>query len=40
VGQVYVRAMSVRADELTIRLETRSGEGEPIMRTLTWARVG
>jgi len=40
VGQVYVRAMSVLGNELTIRLETRSGEGEPIVRTLTWARVG
>jgi hypothetical protein len=40
VGQLYVRSMSVRGDELIIRLETRSAEGEPIVRTLTWARVG
>jgi hypothetical protein len=40
VGQVFTRAMSVAGDELAIRLETASLEGEPILRTLRWKRVG
>lgn len=40
VGQVFVRTMSVAGDELTIRLDTTTSEGEPIRRTLRWRRVG
>lgn len=40
VGQTFTRHMSVAADKLTIRLETASTTGEPIIRTLCWKRVG
>ena len=40
VGQVFTRMMSVDGDELTIRLETASLGGEPVVRTLRWKRVG
>lgn len=40
VGQVFTRMMSVVGDELTIRLETASISGEPVIRTLRWKRVG
>jgi hypothetical protein len=40
VGMVLTRAMTVDGDELTIRLETATTDGEPITRTLRWRRVG
>ena len=40
VGQVLRREMQVDGDELTIRLETTSFDGEPVIRTLKWKRVG
>ena len=40
VGQVLRREMQVGGGELTIRLETTSFEGEPVIRTLKWKRVG
>jgi len=40
VGQTFTRHMSVTGDELTIRLETASTTGEPIIRTLRWKRAG
>jgi len=40
VGQTFTRAMSVDDDVLTIRLETTSTTGEPIVRTLRWKRIG
>ncbi|MGA7725941.1 MAG: lipocalin-like domain-containing protein [Opitutaceae bacterium] len=40
VGHVFTRNMSVVGDELTIRLETAAFDGEPIVRTLKWKRVG
>jgi hypothetical protein len=40
VGQVYTRSVSVAGDELTIRLETVTAGGEPVVRTLRWRRVG
>jgi hypothetical protein len=40
VGQVFNRGMSVVGDELTIRLETATPAGEPVVRTLRWKRVG
>lgn len=40
VGQLFVRMMSVEGDNLTIRLETATPGGEPILRTLRWKRVG
>ncbi len=40
VGLVLTRRMTVVGDELTIRLETATLEGEPVTRTLRWRRVG
>jgi hypothetical protein len=40
VGQVFTRTMGVVGDELTIRLETASIGGEPVVRTLRWKRIG
>jgi hypothetical protein len=40
VGSVLVRAMEVRGDILTIRLQTTSADGVGVTRTLTWDRVG
>jgi hypothetical protein len=40
VGQVYIRNMRVVDDRLTLRLETVSAAGEPIVRTLKWKRAG
>jgi hypothetical protein len=40
VGAVLTRAMSVEGDKLVIRLQTTSLDGAPVMRTLTWRRVG
>lgn len=40
VGQSFTRQMSVAGDELTIRLETATSTGEPVIRTLRWKRVG
>jgi hypothetical protein len=40
VGQVFTRMMSVVGDELTIRLETATSGGEPVVRTLRWRRAG
>jgi hypothetical protein len=40
VGQVFVRAMSVAGDELTIRLDTLATSGEAVVRTLRWRRAG
>ncbi|HVC28068.1 MAG TPA: lipocalin-like domain-containing protein [Gammaproteobacteria bacterium] len=39
VGQVLTRGMSVTGDELLIRVDTASADGEPIVRTLRWKRV-
>jgi hypothetical protein len=38
VGKVVTREMLVDGDRLTIQLETTSASGEPVVRTLTWAR--
>lgn len=40
VGQVLTREMHVAGDELTIRLETTTAMGEPVVRTLRWNRIG
>ena len=40
VGQIFHRGMTVEGDALTIRLETATTSGEPIVRTLRWKRVG
>ena len=40
VGLVLTRRMTVVGDELTIRLDTATLEGEPVTRTLRWKRVG
>lgn len=40
VGMVLTRQMEVAGDSLTIRLDTRSADGTPVTRTLTWERVG
>lgn len=40
VGMVVTRGMVVDGDRLTIRLDTTSAEGVPVVRTLVWRRVG
>ena len=40
VGAVLTRGMSVVGDKLVIRLQTTSVDGVPVIRTLTWRRVG
>jgi hypothetical protein len=40
VGQVFIRMISVAGDKLTLRLETATAGGEPVIRTLQWKRVG
>ena len=40
VGQILTRGMNVIDNELVIRLETATADGEPILRTLRWKRVG
>ena len=40
VGAVLTRAMDVRGDTLTIRLETSAADGTAVIRTLIWQRVG
>lgn len=40
VGQVLTRTITVVADDLTIALDTTTADGEPVTRTLKWARVG
>ena len=40
VGHTVTRAMRVVGDTLTIELETATAEGEAIIRTLIWKRVG
>lgn len=39
VGHVLTRAMTVTGDELMIRLETATANGEPVVRSLRWRRV-
>ena len=40
VGQVLTRRMSVEDDELTIRVDTATDDGEPAVLTLRWRRAG
>jgi hypothetical protein len=40
VGQVLTRAMIVDGSALTITLDTTTAGGEPVVRCLTWKRVG
>ena len=40
VGQLLTRAMTVEGTTLTITLETATAGGEPVVRCLTWKRVG
>jgi hypothetical protein len=40
VGQLLTRAMTVQGTTLTITLETTTAGGEPVVRCLTWKRVG
>lgn len=39
VGLEVLRTLTVNGNELVIRLETTTPEGEPVVRTLTWERV-
>ena len=39
VGQVVTRRMSVDGDQLTIRVDTATDDGEPAVMTLTWRRL-
>jgi hypothetical protein len=38
VGKVVTRAMRIEGDRLVIELSTTTVSGEPVTRTLTWAR--
>jgi len=40
VGMTVTRAISVQGDTLVINLETTAVDGTPVMRTLTWQRLG
>jgi len=40
IGMIVTRRMDVHRDELVIRLDTTAVDGTPIVRTLTWRRVG
>ena len=40
VGLVLSRRMDVFGNTLTIRVDTTSADGEPVVRTLVWERVG
>ncbi len=40
VGQEFIRHVAVEGDTLTLRLDTQSSHGEPVVRTLTWRRAG
>jgi hypothetical protein len=40
VGLVVTRSMLVEGDTLTVKLETTTAEGEAVIRTLIWSRVG
>jgi hypothetical protein len=40
VGSVLTRAMKVQGDALIIQLQTTTGDGVAVTRTLTWRRVG
>jgi hypothetical protein len=40
VGLIVTRRMLVEGDRLTIRLETTTAQGEPVVRTLVWQRIG
>jgi hypothetical protein len=39
VGQVVTRQLSVAGDELTIRVDTETADGEPAVITLRWRRL-
>jgi len=40
VGHRVTRTMIVSGDTLTIRLTTTATDGQQVLRTLTWKRVG
>ena len=40
VGMVLQRSMEVKGDTLQIQLETTAPDGTPVIRTLTWRRLG
>jgi len=40
VGATISRTMTVTGDSLGIKLETASWNGTPVIRTLTWERIG
>lgn len=40
VGLVLQRSMEVNGDKLQIQLETTAADGTPVIRTLTWRRLG
>jgi hypothetical protein len=40
VGAMLSRAMTVQGDTLVIELDTTAWDGTPVVRTLTWERVG
>jgi hypothetical protein len=40
VGVVLTRTMNTEGDQLVITLDTNAADGTPVIRTLTWRRVG
>lgn len=40
VGMEVARTLEVTGDQLVIRLETNTADGEAVTRTLTWRRIG
>jgi hypothetical protein len=40
VGMEVSRRLEVNGDELKIKVETTTLDGEPVVRTLTWKRIG
>ena len=40
VGLTLTREMTVQGDDLKIEVHTTTPEGEPVIRTLRWKRVG
>ncbi len=39
IGLTVNRSLNVEGDKMTIKLDTTTPEGEPIIRTLTWERI-
>ena len=40
IGMTFMRSLRVNENKLTLQLETATAEGEPVVRTLIWDRIG